>query len=524
MDITLSEAFTYFLSARQRNFYARIISALIRREAPGLGTVAVGISKDGKFVFYYDSDFVASLSLPKFLLILEHEVYHLLLGHIPRFLDLMSALQSDEEKRRFRAVMNVACDCAGNELMRSEKDFDDNYGQWFYQSEDNPQGFLIPEKFHLERNQPFEIYQFQLLSQLNKAVQDLGEGLEMTTYSVPINPDAGGQPQRGDDEGEGQGGGQGEDDDQKQPQDGQGGAGGQGKDEDDQDGQGGGEGQDKPQEGGQSSDQGGGGQGEAQGPVAILERYFNGQAGGSHQFWEQNLQDKTPEELQGLAERLRHEAKGIVRKAVNDHVKSRGTIPAGMQELIEQFLATPTIPWPQLLRSLCMRTRQTKLSRGMARPSRRMHGIHGVLPFPGRARDNRFTIWYALDTSGSMSHDDLAMGLTEILNIISTEPDVTLMVMYCDAHLHVTYDVESIHDVDFKVVGRGGTDFNPPFIKLREMMHTDKAPDVLVYATDGYAPAPDPENRVPIPVIWLITPDGTEPSPDYGIHIRMEPF
>jgi len=151
-----------------------------------------------------------------------------------------------------------------------------------------------------------------------------------------------------------------------------------------------------------------------------------------------------------------------------------------------------------------------------------MFGIKGVLPFPGRARDNRFTIWYALDTSGSMSHDDLARGLAESINIVKTEPDVKLMVLYCDAELHVTYDVKSVSDVDFNVVGRGGTDFNPPFIKLREMMHTDKAPDVLCFTTDGYAPAPEPENRVPIPVIWLLTPQGAEPSPDYGIHLHME--
>jgi predicted metal-dependent peptidase len=539
VDITLSEAFTFFLSARQRNFYARIISALIRQEAPGYGTVGVGISKDGRFVFYYDPAFIATLSLPKFLLILEHEVYHLVLGHIPRFLDLMSALQSEEEKRRFRAVMNVACDCAGNELMRSEKDFDKIYGQWFYQSETNPHGFLIPEKFHMERNQPFEIYQFTMLGQLQKATQDLGDVGEMTTYSVPIDPDADGQPepQEGEDEAQGSGGSPEDGQDEEQPGEGQGDGQGQGEGEDEQDGSSGGQGDqegDQGQQPGQGSGQGqgqpqpgqGGGQGQSQeqGPVAVLERYFNGQTGGAHGFWEEHLKDKNPDELQGLAERLRHEAKSFIRKAVHDHVKSRGTIPAGMKELIEKFLATPTIPWPQLLRSVCVRTRQTKVSRGMARPSRRMHGIHGVLPFPGRARDNRFTIWYALDTSGSMSTDDLIMGLAEVLNLVRTESDVTVVVMYCDAHLHVMYDVESTDDVDFNVVGRGGTDFNPPFIKLREMMHTDKAPDVLIYATDGYAPAPAPENRVPIPVIWLITPDGVEPSPDYGIHIRMEPF
>ena len=123
-----------------------------------------------------------------------------------------------------------------------------------------------------------------------------------------------------------------------------------------------------------------------------------------------------------------------------------------------------------------------------------------------------------------MSTDDLMMALRELLNIVKTESDVKLMVMYCDAALHVTYKVKSESDVDFQIKGRGGTDFNPPFIKVRELLKGDNAPDILIYATDGYAPAPSPDNRVPIPVVWLVTPDGTLPSEDYGIHIRMEPF
>jgi len=484
VDITLTEAFTFFLSARQKNFYARVISALIRQEVPNLGTVGVGISEDGRFVFYYDPAFVATLNIPKFLLILEHEVYHLILAHIPRAMDLMSTVQSTEEEERYDAAMPIAWDCAVNELMRAEEGFDQAYGRWFYKSEENPHAFLIPETFYMDRNQPFEVYQFALLSRMQEDEEESGA----TTYSVPVDAAANGSEANG-----GSGGDEG----------GEAGDEGSGGDE-----------------GGEAGGEAGGGKG----ATAVLKRIFQDHAGDAHKFWDANLKNKSSEELQGLAERLRHDAKSLVQKAIHDHDKSRGTIPGAMQELIDALLVVPTIPWPQVLRSVCMRTRQTKVSRGMSRPSRRMHGVHGVLPFPGRARDNKFTLWYVLDTSGSMHKADLAMGLAELINITRSEPEVSIAVMYCDAHLHVTYDVKRVSDVDFNVVGRGGTNFNPPFIKLREMMHTDKAPDAIVYCTDGYAPAPAPENRVPIPVIWLITPRGVEPSPDYGIHIRMEPF
>lgn len=491
MKISLSEAFTFLLSAKQRNFYARVLSALTRVEKRGLGTVAVGINRDGKYILYYDPEFLEKLHFQELVLTLEHEVYHLILGHIPRYLDIISGLVIEEEKRKFQAAMNISADCAANELMRAEPKFDEHYGVWFYGSEaTDGREFIIPETFGLKRLKPFEIYLFQMIAKMKKETKEFMEGCKLELYTLPM-PGAG--------QGQSQGGGK----PQQQP--------GQGQQ---QQGQGQGQG---------SSDQ----QGQQnQTPEAIVGAYFNGATGGSHQFWEQGLGEKhtNPEEMQGLADKLRQEGENLIRTAVKEQIKSRGTIPAGLKEFIEKLLAQPTIPWPRLLRTICTRTQQSKRQRGMRRPSRRLYGVPGILPFPGQTRDFKFTIAFAVDTSGSMSTNDLSIALRELLNIVKTEQDVKLMVMYCDADLHITYKVEKEDDVDFNIRGRGGTDFNPPFIKVRELLKGDNAPDILVYATDGYAPAPEPENRVPIPVVWLITPSGTEPSPDYGIHIRMEPF
>lgn len=489
MKISLSEAFTFLLSAKQRNFYARVLSALTRVEKRGLGTVAVGINSDGKYILYYDPEFLEKLHFQELVLTLEHEVYHLILGHIPRYLDIISGLVIEEEKRKFQAAMNVSADCATNELMRSEPKFDDNYGRWFYGSEATEgRSFVIPETFGLKKLQPFEIYLFQMIAKMKKKTQEFMEGCSLDLYSLPMP-------------GAGQGQGKGDQQSQGPPQPGEG-SGGGGQDDQQQD----------PSEG--------------KTPEAIVGTYFNGKTNGSHQFWTQGLGEKSPdsEEMQGLADKLRQEGQNIIRTAVREQVKSRGTLPAGMKEYIEKLLAVPVIPWPRLLRALCTRTQQSKRERGMRRPSRRLHGVPGILPFPGQTRDFKFTIAFAVDTSGSMSTDDLVLALRELLNIVKTESDVKLMVMYCDAALHITYKVEKEDDVDFGIRGRGGTDFNPPFIKVRELLKGDNAPDILIYATDGYAPAPHPDNRVPIPVIWLISPNGVVPSPDYGISLRMEPF
>jgi len=476
MKISLSEGFTYLQSAKQRNFFARLISALSRVEQPGLGTLAVGINRQGKFVLYYDPAFLGKLHFIELVLSLEHEVYHIILDHIPRYLDLLSSLVDDEEKKRFQSVMNVAADCAGNELMRAENGFDDQYKDWFYGSEaTDGRAFIIPETFNLARLQPFEIYMFQLMAQVKKATKQFQNGASMDFYSLPMKGGQGQEPSPGQGQGQGQG------KEQKK---------------------------------------------EDKSPSAMLSAYFNEKTNDRHQFWAQGCGEEKPnaEELQGLADKLRQEATSIVRTAVEEHLKSRGTIPAGLQEYIEAMLARPTIPWPKALRDWVSRTHQSKLERGMSRPSRRLHGVPDILPFPGHERDRRFTILYALDTSGSMSTEDCKLGLTELVNIIHAEPDVSLHVMYCDAELHTVYKVESVDQIDFTIAGRGGTDFNPPFIRCRELLRGESAPDILIYATDGYAPAPEPDNRVPIPVVWLITPTGQVPSEDYGHHIRMEPF
>jgi len=515
LEISLSEAFAYLLSAKQRHFCARTVSALVRVRSPGLGTMAVGISRDGRLCLFYDPEFIKTLTLRKLALICWHEVLHLALDHIPRYLNLLVGCPSEASKSRLRVAMNYGADFAANELIRSERGFDNTEdAKWLYGCKADPRGGLLPDKFGFPRNLSFEEYMALLNEKMEHTSQQIAEGLSLETYSIPMPQGDENDPS----DGQGQGQGEGED------QEGQGGGGGSG---------GGGQGEEEEQK-----SQGGGGQGPGQGqmpgqgapgpeegtPEHILDQFFKGRTGGAHRFWEGETNHRTAEELQGLADRMHQEAKQLLTRSVREHMKSRGTIPGGLKQIIEAFLAPPKIPWPKVLRSLCTRTQQSKPKRGLARPNRRLHGIGGILPFPGRTQDHKFTIYFALDTSGSMSEEDLRLGLQEVMNIVRTEPDVTLVVMYCDAHLHLTYDVTSIDDIDFNVVGRGGTDFNPPFIKVRESMRTDLPPDILIYATDGFAPEPEPENRVPIPVVWLVTPGGQVPSPTYGIHIPMEPF
>jgi predicted metal-dependent peptidase len=73
-------------------------------------------------------------------------------------------------------------------------------------------------------------------------------------------------------------------------------------------------------------------------------------------------------------------------------------------------------------------------------------------------------------------------------------------VVECDAAVHAItpYRGHLPH-----VHGRGGTDLRPPFAPsvLRQVR-----PDVVVYFTDGWGPAP--ATPPPVSVVWCLTPAG----------------
>jgi len=74
------------------------------------------------------------------------------------------------------------------------------------------------------------------------------------------------------------------------------------------------------------------------------------------------------------------------------------------------------------------------------------------------------------------------------------------------------------------MTGRGGTDFDPGFEHVLNLCRShDNAPDILVYCTDGYAPAPTV--KLPIPTVWLLTPHGRPIMNEAGhINIFMKDY
>lgn len=190
--------------------------------------------------------------------------------------------------------------------------------------------------------------------------------------------------------------------------------------------------------------------------------------------------------------------------------KSRGKIPAGIEGLIEQAKEAK-VDWRDVLRSHIGGARPDDYT--WARPNRKMIGAHDLY-MPSAQRFGVGTVAVAIDTSGSVSDQELQQFLGELNSIIDdTGPD-RVIVMQCDAKLQdVTEYQAGEHIEKFKVKGRGGTAFRPPF----EYIDLDGIrPDSFVYLTDlecyDFPLAPD------YPVLWIST--GASQAP-FGQVVKM---
>src|SRR5579885_2918382 len=121
MNVTLTEFFTYLIT--EKNFYARIANGFQRILRPKLGTLAVGI-RGGRVCFYYDPEFIQKVSMGFGLFALEHEMIHIAMDHIPRFLELLATTVDPDERAKMTVVYNIAMDCAVHSMMRKHKHFE----------------------------------------------------------------------------------------------------------------------------------------------------------------------------------------------------------------------------------------------------------------------------------------------------------------------------------------------------------------------------------------------------------------
>jgi len=178
--------------------------------------------------------------------------------------------------------------------------------------------------------------------------------------------------------------------------------------------------------------------------------------------------------------------------------KQSGKLPASIERIIDDMV-TVTTPWHEKLERYM--TSKVKDGYSWNRPNRRFVGQG--LYLPGYDYVPRMgEIVLAVDTSGSLSNDELAYFNAHINRIMETCLPEKVTVIYCD------YDIGGIQEytpddlpIVLKPVGGGGTSFQPVFKWI-----LDYAGEVecLIYFTDGWGDQDELE-EIAVDTVWLTT-------------------
>ncbi len=172
----------------------------------------------------------------------------------------------------------------------------------------------------------------------------------------------------------------------------------------------------------------------------------------------------------------------------------RGDVPEGLARELKA-LENPELPWIQILRQ-----RLRKMTR--ERTWKKVNKKYLPFYFPASTVIKGLTAVVAIDTSGSISQEQLTKSLSEIWGLAETFRSVRLFLMTCDADVWDTMELRNGNKaklLKMKMRGGGGTDFRPVF-KLVKKNYQNMI-DCLVFFTDGYGTFP--EKKPFYPVYWI---------------------
>ena len=201
------------------------------------------------------------------------------------------------------------------------------------------------------------------------------------------------------------------------------------------------------------------------------------------------------EEFEGMSDaekRLMQTQMEYQMKELAEEVKkSRGTVPGEIKELIKNFnvFEQPKFDWKGYIRRFIGRSVKVYTKKLRRKFNKRFEDN------PGLKIKQKKHILVAVDTSGSVSTDELKEFFSEVHHMHKTGCDVT--VVQCDTAISDIRPYKQSNEIALH--GRGGTSFEPviEYYDANQKKYT-----CLIYFTDGEAPAPaKPRGHI----LWVLS-------------------
>lgn len=216
----------------------------------------------------------------------------------------------------------------------------------------------------------------------------------------------------------------------------------------------------------------------------------------SHEDWKQS------KEFQNVVKEITSK---MIDKAIQQTMKSNGTLPNNIDEYINLFSNKSILNWKQLLRKYTGNKRVGRISTIM-RKSKRFPTRDDLR---GYQKDRTFECLVVLDVSGSMSDKEIIDGLNEIHHICKLT-NSKLKLVQVDTEVHSVEEFTKKTKI-FNRKGNGGT-------ILQDGIDVNVKRDLTILITDGYCE----DVKMPKQSMILITNGGdADYMKDSGIKTFM---
>lgn len=525
---SLSQSLVYLVSPAPRggdNYWARVINGTDKVYLKDYGTASVSITPNGRYILTVDIDFFNRLSAPLKKLVLIHEAGHLALRHIERFIKILANMQDPIVRSALINVANYAMDfCVNDQLVRTEKEFaachlalnEEEKSEFFkkFKEDTGPitqWPFFLPEEFGFPKGKTMWEYMKLMLKDLPRFHQQVTELLKQM-----------GEEAEGDESGDGDGEGDEE------------GSGGSGS------GMGGkGRGKGKGSSNGADDNdptlpEGLAGKAKAHPEkFSDMEKLFDKLNRHNHDKWNEAAEKMNPQEAVSASNKLKNHARRLVKTAHDQTMRSRGTVPAGIEQLVKDLLEPEQVPWTWLFQDVLASSIASKVIEEMASPNMSLLNLDYIEPWPGNTVDFAFNVTWITDTSGSVSDREYARACNELNALLRINKSVKVRYLECDAAIQkeeITDNIQPPDEVRRKELqkrrGYGGTVYTPVFRRLcgvdqpgdwacEKPLEDMPKPDLVVVYTDGGVVIQDecfPQYHPGCPIIWLLAPN-CHPAP-----------
>lgn len=200
---------------------------------------------------------------------------------------------------------------------------------------------------------------------------------------------------------------------------------------------------------------------------------------------------------------------GIARRATAEAVQQyerthgQGSVPAGLARWAADTLAPSAVPWQRVLAGLARRALAKTAGNtdySYARRSRRGHATPRVI-LPG-VYAPKPKVAVVVDTSGSMSSDDITAAVSEVHGIARkagcTREELSVIAVDAAAAAPIAYNGPQ----SLTLTGGGGTD-----MRVGIDAGVGLGADVVVVLTDGFTPWPAQQPRNTTVIVGLIGAD-----------------